>query len=232
MDLDQTTGPKKYTCRISHKVFDSFEEYQKHIKSDLYRFNIKRKAVGLPPITQEQWEVVQQEKKEKDNYVEPKKTSHIKSKNIDKNEKRKKRNKVRSEQYEKNLTKDEGKSVDQLIDEHIQERKPIEINHSLFCGHVSSDMESNLEFMRKNYGFIIPMSSYCNDKPGLLKYLGEKIGVGNTAIYDNLQFRSTEACQNHMRDTDTCKMLWEDNEHEYEAFYDFKAMIEKEKKNG
>jgi len=170
------------------------------------------------------------EKKKKIITLNPRRQVILNRKNIDKNEKRKKRNKVRSEQYEKNLTKDEGKSVDQLIDEHIQERKPIEINHSLFCGHVSSDMESNLEFMRKNYGFIIPMSSYCNDKPGLLKYLGEKIGVGNTAIYDNLQFRSTEACQNHMRDTDTCKMLWEDNEHEYEAFYDFKAMIEKEKK--
>jgi len=84
--------------------------------------------------------------------------------------------------------------------------------------------------MRLNYGFTIPMKEYCKDIPGLIKYLGEKIGVGYTSIMDNKQFRSVEACQMHMRDTNTCKMLFENNEHEYEEFYDMNALIEIENK--
>jgi len=82
--------------------------------------------------------------------------------------------------------------------------------------------------MRFNYGFYIPFRDYCTDVEGLIKYLGEKIGVGYTSIYDNMQFQSVEACQMHMRDTDTCRMLWENNENEFEPFYNYKALVDKE----
>jgi len=70
-------------------VFDSLEEYQKHLKSDLYRFNLKRKALGLAPITQEKWEEVQKEKKDKEKEGEVKSTGHIKKTNKEKMKKRK-----------------------------------------------------------------------------------------------------------------------------------------------
>jgi len=218
-----------YRCRVSQQLFDTLEEYQKHLKSDLYRFNLKRKAAGLPPITSQQWDQIQLTELIEKNKETPKSTGHIKSKNLEKNERKKKRSKFKSEENLNKLKKDEGKSVNQLIDEYIEDKRPIPTNQSLFCSHVSPDMETNLEFMRLTYGFFIPMREYCTDLNGLLTYLGEKIGVGLNSIYDNKQFGSAEACQNHMRDTSTCIMLWENNEDEYEAFYNFQGLIEREK---
>ena len=42
---------------------------------------------------------------------------------------------------------------------------------SLFDGHVSPDMASNLEYMWQNYGFYLPDAAYLTDAEGLLKYL-------------------------------------------------------------
>ena len=52
--------------------------------------------------------------------------------------------------------------------------------------------------MRTTYGFNIPQENYCTDIPGLLTYLGEKIGIGNFTIWDEKHFRSAKACQQSM----------------------------------
>jgi len=140
----------------------------------------------------------------------------------------KKRNKQRQMYHEKKAKENEGKNVDQLIDELIHDKKGLDVGHSLFCNHVSNDLASNLLFMRKNYTFIIPALEYCNDVEGLIRYLGEKIGIGHFTIWDNKQFGSVEACQSHMRDTQTCKMLWDENEEEYTQFYDMEGLKQKE----
>jgi len=59
-----------------------------------------------------------------------------------------------------------------------------------------------------------------------MKYLGEKISVGNLCLYCNgkgRSFWSLEAVQAHMKDLNHCKILYENNEHEYADFYDFSA---------
>jgi len=211
-------------------IFNTIEEYQQHLKSELYRFNLKRKTAGLPPITPQQWSQIQQDKRETElsEQLEEKGTHHLKKKNIEKNEKRKKRNKQRQLHQEQKAKDNEGKTVDQLIDELIQDKKGLDVNHSLFCNNVSENLERNILFMRKNYTFIIPEVDYCNDIEGLIRYLGEKIGIGHYSIWDHKQFGSVEACQSHMRDTQTCKMLWEGNEEEYAQFYDMEGLKQKE----
>lgn len=55
--------------------------------------------------------------------------------------------------------------------------------------------------MSTNHGFFIPDIEYLKDVKGLIKYLGEKISVGNICIYCNGKgktFHSLEAVQSHM----------------------------------
>jgi pre-60S factor REI1 len=122
----------------------------------------------------------------------------------------------------------EGKTMDQLIEEHIQDKVPLDITQSLFCNHKSNSLEENIEYMKKRYRFTIPFEEFCTNREGLIRYLGEKVGVGNYTLYDNRQFDSVEACQHHMVDTSTCMILWEGNEEEYSDFYDYQTLRERE----
>jgi pre-60S factor REI1 len=204
------------------------EEYQAHIKSDHYRFNLKRKAAQLPPLTPEQWTTIQSDKEKEALNQEEKDNNggkdHIKKKNVEKVERKKKRNQQKVIENKLKVKEDEGKSVNQLIDEYLVDKKPLDVKRSLFCNNVSADLESNLRFMNKKYGFLIPFVDHCTNIEGLILYLGEKVGVGHYSLYDNKQFGSVESCQQHMRDKNICKILWEDNEEEYAQFYDYESL--------
>ena len=97
---------------------------------------------------------------------------------------------------------------------------------SLFDNHLSSTVEENLEYMLKNFGFYIPDSEYLKDPRGLVKYLGAKIAVGKVPLYVrgdeshlHKSFHSLHAVQRHMIDTGKCRMVYDENEEEYEEFY-------------
>jgi tRNA U34 5-carboxymethylaminomethyl modifying enzyme MnmG/GidA len=75
-------------------VFDSLEEYRQHLKSDLYRFNLKRKAAGLAPISVEQWNQIKEtkernEREEIESSDNERSEQHIKMKNRGKVERKK-----------------------------------------------------------------------------------------------------------------------------------------------
>lgn len=102
-----------------------------------------------------------------------------------------------------------------------------DLKRSLFDNHMSRDLESNLEYMFKHFGFYFPDTEFLKDPEGLLKYLGTKIQYGRVAIYSQgddenaKQFASLHAVQRHMVDTNQCKMAYEGGEHEYSEFYDY-----------
>jgi len=114
---------------------------------------------------------------------------------------------------------------DREIEEKIKNAKYFQEEECIFCNFKNSDFDSNLIHMSTNHGFFIPDIEYLKDVKGLIKYLGEKISVGNICIYCNGKgktFHSLEAVQSHMRDQTHCKMIYEEeNEAEYDEFYDF-----------
>jgi len=78
--------------------------------------------------------------------------------------------------------------------------------------------------MTQEHSFFIPDVEYLKDLEGFIKYLGEKVGVGNVCLHCNgkgRSFWSLEAVQAHMRDLSHCKLDYEGNEEEYEDYYDF-----------
>merc|ERR1711937_737014 len=84
--------------------------------------------------------------------------------------------------------------------------------------------------MYKHFGFSIPDVENLANPEGLIQYLGAKISQGCIPLYtsgldhDAKTFGSMHAVQRHMVDTGKTRMLYEDNEDEYEDFYDYSAM--------
>lgn len=102
-----------------------------------------------------------------------------------------------------------------------------DVRRSLFDNHTSETFEANLEYMFHNFGFYFPNAEYLKDPQGLLQYLGRKLQYGHVPLYTRgddpnaKQFRSLHAVQRHMVDRCQCKMVYDDNEEEYENFYDY-----------
>eukprot|EP01104_Vermistella_antarctica_P020025 TRINITY_DN827_c1_g2_i3.p1 TRINITY_DN827_c1_g2~~TRINITY_DN827_c1_g2_i3.p1 ORF type:complete len:209 (-),score=49.33 TRINITY_DN827_c1_g2_i3:340-966(-) len=102
---------------------------------------------------------------------------------------------------------------------------------------MSPNFTRNLEHMQKYYGFFIPDADYINDPEGLVKYLGEKVSVGNFCIECNKNYSSLEAVRHHMVATNHChvpdfddvKVVPDDEVEIYDSFYDYsKLLSEKE----
>ncbi|XP_060490368.1 cytoplasmic 60S subunit biogenesis factor ZNF622 [Panthera onca] len=103
----------------------------------------------------------------------------------------------------------------------------IPITDCLFCPHHSSSLMKNVAHMTKVHSFFIPDIEYLSDLKGLIKYLGEKVGIGKICLWCNEKgrsFYSTEAVQAHMNDKSHCKLFTDgDAALEFADFYDFRS---------
>ncbi|XP_004453979.1 cytoplasmic 60S subunit biogenesis factor ZNF622 [Dasypus novemcinctus] len=115
-------------------------------------------------------------------------------------------------------------------EEGAMERPPlgaIPITDCLFCSHHSSSLMKNVAHMTKVHSFFIPDIEYLSDLRGLIKYLGEKVGIGKICLWCNEKgksFYSTEAVQAHMNDKSHCKLFTDgDAALEFADFYDFRS---------
>ncbi|KAM6453911.1 cytoplasmic 60S subunit biogenesis factor ZNF622 [Liasis olivaceus] len=107
------------------------------------------------------------------------------------------------------------------------EADAIPLTECLFCSHHSSSLMKNVAHMTKVHSFFIPDIEYLVDFRGLIKYLGEKIGVGKVCLWCNEKgksFYTTKAVQAHMNDKGHCKLFTEgDAALEFADFYDFRS---------
>ncbi|GCC17071.1 hypothetical protein chiPu_0020469 [Chiloscyllium punctatum] len=103
----------------------------------------------------------------------------------------------------------------------------IPITDCLFCSHHSRSLLKNIDHMTKTHRFLIHDIEYFVDLKGLMKYLGEKVGLGNVCLWCNEKgrsFHSTEAVQVHMVDSSHCKLFTDgDAALEFADFYDFRG---------
>ncbi|KAJ3030419.1 UNVERIFIED_CONTAM: hypothetical protein HDU68_009123 [Siphonaria sp. JEL0065] len=97
----------------------------------------------------------------------------------------------------------------------------------LFCTNKSDSLESNLKHMAVAHSFFVPDLEFLVDMEGLIRYLAEKISVGNVCIFCNGKGRALhtlEAVRKHMIDKGHCKVEYEDGgELELGDFYDFSS---------
>ena len=87
------------------------------------------------------------------------------------------------------------------IDQKIKASRRLEETECLFCNNKADTFEDNMSHMTVVHSFFIPDIEYLADIKGLIKYLGEKISVGNTCLHCNgkgREYRSLEAVRAHM----------------------------------
>jgi pre-60S factor REI1 len=145
---------------------------------------------------------------------------------------------------------DENEEMEESIDAKIAAaRTRLTTSDCLFCTTRSESLPANLEHMSISHGFFIPDADYLVDLEGLIRYLGEKIAVGNFCIYcysrkngiartrpggtadegekDTIgrEFRSLEATRAHMVDKAHCKIAYDTQKEKLEIsdFYDFSS---------
>lgn len=88
-----------------------------------------------------------------------------------------------------------------IIDEKIKAAPRLEETDCLFCTHTSENFDENMAHMTTVHSLFIPDIEFLVDLRGLIRYLGEKISVGNVCIFCNGKgrgLRSIDAVRKHM----------------------------------
>lgn len=97
----------------------------------------------------------------------------------------------------------------------------------IFCNVTGfNNIEESLKHMSSQHSFFIPEQEYVIDLVGLMKYLSDKICVGNICLYCNGKgrgFHTAEAVRKHMIDKVHCKIAYDQEEDKMELsdFFDF-----------
>lgn len=103
---------------------------------------------------------------------------------------------------------------------------PIPVCQCLFCSCPPFEtIDQSIEHMHKQHGLFLPFADCLTARPELMKYLGEKIGIGHVCVYCSQRFSTTSACQKHMAAMSHAKLRLEsdEDEAEYEDYFDFSA---------
>ncbi|GEQ70719.1 hypothetical protein JCM33374_g4398 [Metschnikowia sp. JCM 33374] len=116
---------------------------------------------------------------------------------------------------------------EKLLAEKLANRVEIPITTCLFCPAKKKQnfatLEENIEHMFKDHGLYIPERKYLVDPEGLIRYLGEKIGLGNMCLCCSYQGKNLEAVREHMASKRHMRIPYETEAEKLEIsdFYDF-----------
>ncbi|KAH3675515.1 hypothetical protein WICMUC_002604 [Wickerhamomyces mucosus] len=122
-----------------------------------------------------------------------------------------------------NLTDDQ--LAERIMEEKLKNKVEIPLEVCLFCNKKFPYFDACITHMHKNHGFYIPEQKYLVDKEGLVRYMGEKIGLGNVCVVCDFQGRSIEAVRAHMLSKNHCRIPYEEEDEKLEIsqFYDFSS---------
>lgn len=206
------------TCTSCQVPLGTQEEYKIHYKSDFHTYNLKRKTVNLPPVA---LEVFVQKKRDSESL-----TSTVSSGSCDvcgttyasasafQHHLNSKKHKDAAESKATRVPKPTSPEV--ALDPFLT---------CLLCNQQAVSIDTNLTHMLNSHGFFLPDVDKIVDLEGLLKYLFEKVHVGNMCLYCNNKrahaFGTAAATQQHMVDKQHCFLNIDEDVEEFSPFYDF-----------
>ena len=91
----------------------------------------------------------------------------------------------------------------------------------LFCNVESASIDSNLTHMSHAHSFFIPDAEYLIDMESFLSYLFAVVSVFHECLSCGSSKTTKFGVQAHMRGKGHCNIIFEDDEHDFERFYDF-----------
>lgn len=141
---------------------------------------------------------------------------------VKENEPKEEEEKVEEEEP-KELTQEEEEEL--LIAEKLKNKVDIPLNVCMFCNKKYPNLKASLEHMYKKHGFYIPEIKYLTDLEGLVKYMSEKLSIGNVCFCCSYQGRSLEAIRAHITSKKHCRIPYESEDERLEIsdFYDFSS---------
>lgn len=131
-----------------------------------------------------------------------------------------------------NLDEETLQSVKHLDTDTINNlalRRAIPNTDCVVCGVHNDTVDANVEHMSKKYSLYVPEQKYLTDLPGLMAYLGQKVGLGFECLSCSFVGRSLESVRQHMLMKGHVRIPYE---HEHEKlelgdFYDFTSSYDK-----
>jgi len=238
-----------FTCLACQVEFNTAKSQRVHYGTDWHRYNLKRKVAELPPVTSEVFnqKVLAQQAQSNDAdrkasfsaecaacnkiyYSENAYGNHLQS---NKHKAAEAKAALEGITHTKKVVVIKGATkipkeanegdIASLIDKKIEIAIALEEVDCLFCTQKFESFDENMQHMTKVHSFFIPEIEYLIDLGGLIKYLGEKISVGNVCLYCGREMKNLEAVRKHMIDKGHCKIAYESDEDIMEVveFYDF-----------
>ncbi|GAM22238.1 hypothetical protein SAMD00019534_054130 [Acytostelium subglobosum LB1] len=236
----------EFTCISCRVVFDNPEDQRVHYKSELHRFNLKRKVLDLPPVNQQTFNSKVEALKvqesapttvmfdckvcDKQFQSEGPYQQHLISKkhklNVEMGVPERTRERKPKQPKPQEPQPQTLEEAEKMMEEKIKNTPKLPLEHCLFCRHISDSIDTNVDHMAKEHSFFIPDVDYLVDLPGMIRFMSDKIAIGNICLYcsgKGKQLHSLEAVQRHMIDLSHCKMNFdtEATSDEYVEFYDF-----------
>ncbi|KAH8828402.1 C2H2 type zinc-finger-domain-containing protein [Flagelloscypha sp. PMI_526] len=201
------SSPKGSICHVCNKTYTTENAYRSHVNSKKHKENeLKAATKPSPPILQDEAEP---ELPAEDSTPPTTLSSQGATLTVDPNA--------------------DEETINRTIDEKIAAaRSKLSPAHCLFCPHESRSLESNLTHMSSFHSFFIPDAEFLIDIDGLIRYLGEKIAIGNVCIFCNgkgREFRTLDAVRKHMVDKVHCKIAYDREKDRLEVsdYYDFSS---------
>ncbi|KAF9415436.1 hypothetical protein BGZ94_000087 [Podila epigama] len=216
---DQAAAESLSECKVCRKSYASQNGYQNHLASKKHKeMEAKAKANPAPAVKK----------------VEKPTKSDVES--------------ITSKMTVDLSVTDETtqEELEEIMDKKIESAIRLDNTDCLFCTEKAETFERqgifsarahldsiNVEHMTKAHGFFIPDIEYLVDLGGLIKYLGEKVSVGNICLHCNgkgRQIKSLEAVRKHMVDKGHCKIPYDTEADMMEIvdFYDFRSSYPEE----
>ena len=209
-------------------VFPTREALHEHYKSEWHRYNLRRRAAGLAPINKDVFDKVRAlaASQEKQSEHKVKKQDHVKNKRKDTVEDlsspKEKEEAEEVEDQEEEPTTTRTESMEAKVRKAMEHFEPNPCR-CIWDGQISESVESNLEHMHRNHGFLVHDLESVTNLPGLVNYVAEKVHVGRICLFCEREFRSSAACIAHMTSKGHCRIPWEyeDQIEEFVEYYDF-----------
>ena len=206
------------TCTSCQVLLGTQEEYKAHYKSEFHTYNLKRKTVSLPPVD---FEVFAQKKRDSESL-----TTSVSSGVCDVCG----TSYASASAFQHHLNSKKHKDTAEAKANRVSKPVPTEVTldpllSCLICNQQAASIDANLTHMLNSHGFFLPDVYKIVDLEGLLKYLFEKVHVGNMCLYCNNKrahaFSTAAATQQHMTDKQHCFLNIDEDVEEFSPFYDF-----------
>lgn len=251
MDAPVTSATQtKFTCSTCRIWLTSVDEQRKHFQTPLHSFNVRRKVVGMVPVSQEQFDerMAALEEKEEETLLyqctvcrKSFKSSEMLEQHFRSKKHLKAAKGVSNEEATATAVRKakpaagETLTVEERLEKQIEKGRRLGPLECCFCGELFKSPQQTVEHMAATHSFFVPDVEYLVDLEGLLSYLGDKVGVGFCCVYCHRPFDTLRGVRDHMRDLSHCKMVYEDDNDqeagEFDDYYDFSSTYEEEALN-